>query len=135
MTTESCRFQRYICYRLMAISLTLLYPTMTTQQYSAVAPLTPPSSVATSLAAYDQLPVIFEANCGQTDARVKFLSRGSGYGLFLTATEAVLQWRMRQLRVQLIGANPASQIVGLEELPSETNYLIGRDPRRWRTHI
>ena len=32
----------------------------------------------------------FEANDGQTDAQVKFLSRGNGYSLFLTPTEAVL---------------------------------------------
>jgi len=36
------------------------------------------------------LPMFFEANQGQTDLRVKFLSRGHGYGLFLTANEAVL---------------------------------------------
>ena len=32
----------------------------------------------------------FEANNGQIDAEVKFLSRGRGYTLFLTPTEAVL---------------------------------------------
>ncbi len=39
---------------------------------------------------YGKLPMSFEANQGQTDKRVKFLSRGSGYSLFLTSTEAVL---------------------------------------------
>ncbi len=39
---------------------------------------------------YGKLPLSFEANYGQTDAQVKFLSRGSGYGLFLTGDEAVL---------------------------------------------
>ncbi|MGH9837979.1 MAG: SBBP repeat-containing protein [Blastocatellia bacterium] len=42
---------------------------------------------------YGQLPLSFEANKGQTDSQVKFLSRGSGYGLFLTPTEAVLALR------------------------------------------
>jgi hypothetical protein len=37
-----------------------------------------------------QLPISFEANAGQTDAQVRYLARGSGYGLFLTATGAVL---------------------------------------------
>ena len=37
-----------------------------------------------------QSPMSFEANQGQTDSRVQFLSRGSGYTLFLTSTEAVL---------------------------------------------
>src|ERR1041385_1271650 len=30
-----------------------------------------------------QRPLAFEPNLGQTDARVKFLARSSGYGLFL----------------------------------------------------
>jgi YD repeat-containing protein len=39
---------------------------------------------------YGKLPLRFEANAGQTDSQVKFLSRGSGYSLFLTPTESVL---------------------------------------------
>src|SRR6266436_6288903 len=35
-------------------------------------------------------PLSFEANQGQTDRRVRFLSRGSGYTLFLDPGEAVL---------------------------------------------
>ncbi|HJS22992.1 MAG TPA: SBBP repeat-containing protein, partial [Pyrinomonadaceae bacterium] len=40
-------------------------------------------------AAYGKLPILFEANAGQMDKRVKFSARGSGYSLFLTSTEAV----------------------------------------------
>jgi hypothetical protein len=39
---------------------------------------------------YGKLPLSFEANKGQTDSQVKFISRGNGYTLFLTSTEAVL---------------------------------------------
>ena len=39
---------------------------------------------------YGKLPLSFEANQGQTDRRVKFISRGPGYTLFLNSTEAVL---------------------------------------------
>jgi hypothetical protein len=39
---------------------------------------------------YARLPLSFEANRGQSDAQVKFLSRGRGYTLFLTSTEAML---------------------------------------------
>ena len=39
---------------------------------------------------YGRLPLSFEANHGQTNPQVKFLSRGHGYSLFLTAGEAVL---------------------------------------------
>jgi hypothetical protein len=38
-------------------------------------------------------PLSFELNNAQTDPRVKFLSRGSGYTLFLTGNEAVLAFR------------------------------------------
>src|SRR6516164_119760 len=37
-----------------------------------------------------KLPLRFEPNLGQSDSQVKFLSRGSGYTLFLTHDEAVL---------------------------------------------
>jgi hypothetical protein len=48
-----------------------------------------------------KLPLNFEANHGQTDSQVKFLARGNGYNLFLTATEAVLRLRTadRGLRI------------------------------------
>src|SRR5215831_19981349 len=42
---------------------------------------------------YGQLPLRFEANRGQTDARVKFLARGQEFALFLTGNEAVLDLR------------------------------------------
>jgi hypothetical protein len=44
-------------------------------------------------ASYLTLPLAFEANQGQTDQQVKFLSRGRGYGLFLTGEEAILRLR------------------------------------------
>src|SRR5215216_5388886 len=40
--------------------------------------------------AFARLPLSFEANQGQTNPRVKFLSRGSGHTLFLTDRESVL---------------------------------------------
>jgi beta-propeller repeat-containing protein/ASPM-SPD-2-Hydin domain-containing protein len=40
--------------------------------------------------AYGRLPLSFESNKGQTDARVKFLAHGTGYTVFLTDNEAVL---------------------------------------------
>src|SRR6266568_2552631 len=45
---------------------------------------------------YGKIPLSFEANQGQTDPRVKFLSRGSGYTLFLTSDEAVLALRSQK---------------------------------------
>ena len=42
---------------------------------------------------FSKLPMSFERNDGQTDAQTKFISRGDGYTLFLTPTEAVLALR------------------------------------------
>lgn len=37
---------------------------------------------------FGKFPLSFEANQGQTESQVKFLSRGRGHSLFLTANEA-----------------------------------------------
>jgi hypothetical protein len=42
---------------------------------------------------YGKLPLHFEANQGQAERTVRYISRGSGYGLFLTPSEAVLNLR------------------------------------------
>ncbi|MBK8537802.1 MAG: SBBP repeat-containing protein [Candidatus Competibacteraceae bacterium] len=41
------------------------------------------------------------------------------------------------IRTRLEGAalNPAPQIEGLEKLPGISNYLLGNDPTKWRTHV
>jgi hypothetical protein len=87
------------------------------------------------------LPLSFEANRGQTDDDVKFVSRSSAYTLFLTASEAVLVLRQQEspvggtvVRMRLAGAEPQPQVRGAEEL-GRVNYLIGSDRSRWRTGI
>jgi hypothetical protein len=106
------------------------------------------------IANYGKLPLRFEANRGQTDSRVQFVSRGSGYTLFLTSGEAVLalakpvakQDRVlgpatngaspeTVVRLQLAGANGQPVVTQEEELPTRSNYFIGRDPAKWRTNV
>jgi hypothetical protein len=90
----------------------------------------------------------FEANQGQADPQVQFLSRGSGSTLYLTGTEAVLQFQgpaapgaaaeipaPAVLHMQILGGNAAAQGVGLEPLPGKVNYFIGNDPQAWRTDV
>ena len=115
----------------------------------------PPEQSAENRAseAYGKLPLSFEANRGQADPRVQYLSRGSGYGLFLTPTEAVLtlsraaagepgdRSRPRAsdsaavLRIRLAGANDRAAAAGLDELPGQVSYYVGNDPARWRTGV
>ena len=48
---------------------------------------TPPSPLDD---AYGKIPLTFEANQGQVNGEVKYLSRGTNYNLFLTSSEAVI---------------------------------------------
>jgi Beta-propeller repeat/Abnormal spindle-like microcephaly-assoc'd, ASPM-SPD-2-Hydin len=52
-----------------------------------------PKAQAKVLDSYGKLPLRFEANHGQSDGQVKFLSRTGAYTLFLTGDEAVLALR------------------------------------------
>jgi len=102
---------------------------------------------------YGKLPLSFEANQGQTDKQVKFLSRGNGYSLFLTPTQAVLalskpaQTVKQQpakskkevegtvLRMEWVGADRTPQVLGLNQQPGKSNYFQGKNPKDWQTDI
>ena len=89
------------------------------------------------------VPLNFEANQGQTDASVKFLSRGDGYALFLTPKEAIFKLRNGSvsekepslLRMELLGANGTAEVTGANQLSSTVNYFIGNDSKKWRTGL
>ncbi|MGA2459125.1 MAG: SBBP repeat-containing protein [Terriglobales bacterium] len=100
------------------------------------------------------LPLFFEQNQGQTAPQVKFLTRGAGYGLFLTADEAVLELQTSAIntehsalssqpssssssviRMRLEGANSSPRVSGASLLPGKSNYFIGNDPSKWRHDI
>ena len=57
----------------------------------------PPPSLAVVRSAYGHMPLSFEANQGQVDSSVQFLSRGQGHTLFLTPSDAVLTLRTGDL--------------------------------------
>jgi len=163
--------------------LSLLTTTLSLSQSNPISALTPNASVvspasvspisvskadpklqARILDGYGKMPLSFEANQGQTDGRVKFLSRTSGYSLFLTADEAVLTLRNKKakngkgtasavplsaektrasapegaadvLRMKLRHANLAAKVTGVDELAGTSNYFIGNDPTKWRTNV
>lgn len=39
------------------------------------------------------------------------------------------------LGMALVGAEPVTQVAGLDELPGTANYFIGCDPSKWRTNV
>ncbi len=58
---------------------------------TSVQGVTNASANARAIAMFRKAPMSFEANQEQTDKRVKFISRGPGYTLFLTAEGAVMK--------------------------------------------
>ena len=97
------------------------------------------ASQAMLSAAYGQIPLSFEANQGQTDSQVNFLSRGSGYSLFLTPTKAVLSLEQgtasNVVGMRIVGANPTARAVGLDKQAGVSNDFVGNDPSKWHTDI
>ncbi len=108
------------CCLLLAIALSLLLTKNT---------------CAGPAAQFGKLPLAFERNQGQTDAKVKFLARTPGYTLFLTTGEAVLSAKSGVLRMTLLGANPAPAVSGVDEMPGKANYFLGADAAKWHANV
>jgi hypothetical protein len=126
-------------------------------------PVKPASSARASLlSSYAKLPLSFEENQGQTDARVKYLARGNGYTVFLADDESAtfrlqagVNARSRQgdralpsknnsapakapdtvVRLSLAGSNAHAPVEGLDLQPGYSNYFLGNNPARWRRNI
>ncbi len=125
------------------IGLTVLGSAMPPQ----TAPPLPAAAAGPGLAAADRgLPLYFEANQGQTAPDVKFLARAGGHTLFLTTTETVLvlgppkrgrgpDREQAIVRMRLVGAGPAPEVVGQAPLSGKIHYLAGADPARWRRDV
>src|SRR5207249_10933969 len=95
---------------------------------------------------YGKVPLHFEANRGQTDPQVKFLSRSSRHVLFLAPTEAVLvvtrptqaakdESARTVLRMTLTGANPTPRVMGLDAPAGKAHYFLGKEPAKSRTNV
>jgi Beta-propeller repeat len=104
-------------------------------------------------------PIDFEINRGQTDSAVKFLSRSTGFGFFLTEHGAVIRLAPRRktmtrpasagparadrspngadavVRMTWLGASPQPLVEGVSPLEARSNYFIGRDASRWVTNV
>ena len=94
-------------------------------------------------------------NLDPADPRAKFVTRGSGYSLFLGSEGAILSLvsrerskrsgpkgfgkqepsvtRVESLQMKLAGANPNASLTGADLLPGKSNYFLGNDPAKWRT--
>ena len=94
-------------------------------------------TLACGMAAATEAPLSFEVNRGQADPNVRFLARGDGISIYLTAAEAVLAVgpSAQIVRMGWMGANPRPQIEGEIPLAGRANYLVGRDPSAWHAGI
>src|SRR5687768_10256062 len=89
-----------------------------------------PGSAVPAPAARAGLPLAFEANRGQTDARVRYLARAAGHTVFFTGDEAVMVVNppaaaahrtphsvppapRQGLRLRLVDGNPAAKVRGV----------------------
>lgn len=96
-------------------------------------------SMLTELSA--EMPLRFEENVGQVkEAGVRYFTRGKGYRLFLGSEGMVFHLDGAQaagdsVRLRLTGGAEKPVLVGIDPLPTKTNYLIGSDPRAWHTGI
>src|SRR5947208_7962193 len=153
-TTRSRQKERGHHLGLVLVSVLALPLTIAPGPWTLHATAAVPEGKVTVQEAYGKLPLHFEANQGQTASQVKFLSRGPGYTLFLTPTEAVLALKQAKgedslratrhalreddptvLRMKIEGANPSPPATGLDPLPGIVNYFIGDDPAQWRTNV
>ena len=93
---------------------------------------------AQAFANYGKLPLSFEENRGQTDARVKFLSHGSDYSILLAPSEVLLNLQSAgkarhrsSIRIGFPGAKSSPVMAGGERQSAISSYFIGNDPAKW----
>jgi uncharacterized repeat protein (TIGR01451 family) len=143
------RFTTFFSHPLTPIRLALAAGLLVATPFLLAAPPARPAKTNTN---FGQLPLSFEANQGQTDPTVKFMSQGQGYTLFLTSDEAILELQRKGvavnpsassnskadtsvLRMKLIGASSHTQVTGADPLPGQVNYFMGGDPSKWHTGL
>jgi hypothetical protein len=111
------------------------------------------------LSKFAEIPLSFEENRGQFDPHVKFATRGADYGLFLSGAQATIVHHGRAhidagdvssaiatlgnselhtrsvTQLTWLGANAKARPRGVSPQSGESNYFIGKDPRKWRRHV
>jgi hypothetical protein len=84
----------------------------------------------------NRMPLSFERNAGQAvGSRSEWVARANGYRVALDATGAAIlpsaAGRSDLVRMEFVNARPEASGRPLDPLPGRTNYLVGRDPKRW----
>jgi len=123
----------------LSAALLLALATLSTAANNAATDRSPEEVKAGALANYGKLPLSFEENRGQADARVKFLSHGNAYSILLTPSEVLLNLqsvskarpRQAAIRMSFPGAKSSPAITGGERQSAVSSYFLGNDPAKW----
>ena len=93
---------------------------------------------------YGSLPLNFVTNVGQIDdPSVKFHLKAEQNDIFFLPNEIVFssfeeidgQTINVTVTSELVGADPNTEIEGLNQLPGVANFLLGNDPSQWYTEV
>jgi hypothetical protein len=111
------------------------------------------TTAASGRAAPMSLPITLEENVGQAEKRVAFLGRGKGMTALVTrtgievfvgaragekGTGGMVKLRFVEVPTGSRSSSRASREFvwrGKQRLRGESNYFLGSDARRWRTHV
>ncbi len=102
----------------------------------------------TNMVNLNRLPLVFEANEGQTNEHVRFLAHAGNYFLSLSKNEAIFSLlghsqanhsevprKATSVHMRIEGASPATRIMAESKLNGKVNYLWGADRSKWLTDI
>src|ERR1700683_2593644 len=149
----------YVCLLVLAGSASILFaskvrgrsqPPLPSARDSLQKPK--PKTFAPGAPAHPQVPMAFEPNVGQADARAQFVARGKGMTLLLTRGGIVLVLPSHASEGAAASkghaGNASSGALGLGlttgeqfkwagdgKLRGETNYFVGNEAKNWRTHV
>jgi Beta-propeller repeat len=85
---------------------------------------------------YGKMPLSFEPNRGQTDARVQFVARGAGYTIYLSPLSATFALQGGPaVSMNLSGANSQIRMQPQDILRGVTSYMLGNRPNQWPTSL
>lgn len=86
-----------------------------------------------------QIPIVFEANEGQSAPGVAMLAHVKGNALYLQRDGVVMALRQAGettlTKLEFAGANAAAEIHGEAATASRSNYFVGKDRRAWKPNV
>ena len=101
-----------------------------------VATLLIPAGVTAGGPSARRLPLSFEPNAGQFDARARFALRTERGAFFFGPTGITLATpEGRPLQMSFLGALPDPRMEGGVPQPATVSYFRGRDPKGWQTGV